>query len=668
MKRSIWVLAVIVSAFVVVGTLVTAAPVRGADPLVRHHITAPPQALDPRVEELIKATYLGHGEDFPDPDESYDILAQYLRRDTHKYLTSPGSSTTAQDLDLDISLWEALVGAVPQSRHGYAALGDLYQIKYEQTADKSWLRQAAVMYEKAVRTALDHGRIRYTDKLASTLSGIEDLGRLHAVFGTVFSQPPASEPGNYYLALVDYADALAKLGQLNLAWHYFEQAIASNPKGCIFAVNLYTGHLLDHALPLQALGVIERTFTKQERIILGQPAFIRKKALEMAGLSTQSADDEIKTVRENFPPDPIGGGIGAPPSSGGKTASAAFAHTNAGDDCRVVDYHTIFVDSASGYWYYSFTVNAAEVLYNEARGESRGAQSAVAWTIRDRALEVLKGVRNQDGSWAGISCDSYPGGGYSRPTCAALPCNDVNPPNCDLSRWYCCAIHGGTTGLGAVQYQFNDAHVDWATLAASGLPYLMFYVENGRIPDQSTTWAPPNVYNCYFGCPSPYPWCFTGSNISDGSPNGPMEYRSGAYTPLIWQDCKYSTGYVCPNGGSENYFWNRLNHTAVGRLDSVTSIASGCSADPDTPWMTNSVDIYVDGAPGSGVYLGRASANQYYSGGCNVNGQSYGTNRGFTFTVPSNYRTGYHLFYAYGTDTSNGAPSANLLQSPMAKW
>jgi tetratricopeptide (TPR) repeat protein len=658
------------AAFVVVGTLVTAAPDRGSDSLVRPHIAAAPLTLDPRVEELFRTTYLGNAEDFPDPDESYDILAQYLRRDTHKYLRSPGSSTTARDLDLDIMLWEALVGAAPPSRHGYAALGDLYEIKYQQTADKSWLRQAAVMYEEAVRTALAHGRIRYTRKLASTLSEIGDLRRLHAVFGAVLSQPPTSDPGNYYLALVNYADALAKLGQLDLAWNYFEQAIASNPKGCIFAVNLYTGYLLDHALPLQALGVLERTFTKDERIILAQPAFARKKALQMAGIDTSSADAEIAAVRANFKRGTIGGGMDSGPASSGLTARALapWAHTNTADDCRVMDYTQLWVDSDTGAWFYCYTVNEAEVLYNEAGGETRGSQAAVAWTIRDRALEVLKGVWNSDGTWAGISCDSYPGGGYSQGTCSVLPCEDVNYVNCPVTRWYCCAIHGGTTAVGTPQYQFNDAHVDWPTLCATGLPYLAYYAQNGLIPDPSSNWAPPNVYNCWFGCNSPYPWCNTGQNFINGSPNGPMEYRNYSYTADYNNngDCKHSTNFVCPNGGSDNYFWNRTDHVPVGSVSILNQqTLSGCSADPDTPWLTNFVDVYVDGLPGVGYYIGSTGATQYVPGGCNVDGQNYGTGRGFTFTIPSPYRTGHHRFFVVGRNTSNGAAGAGLPPYPL---
>ena len=67
MKRSIWVLAVIVSAFVVVGTLVRQPRSAGGSPRSPPH-HRPPAGFGSARRGLIKATYLGHGEDFPDPD------------------------------------------------------------------------------------------------------------------------------------------------------------------------------------------------------------------------------------------------------------------------------------------------------------------------------------------------------------------------------------------------------------------------------------------------------------------------------------------------------------------------------------------------------------------------------------------------------------------------
>lgn len=665
MRDGLLSLVIAVMAGVPLGVSVAVAASPSADEPMRGDTTTDPARPDPRLVELLATTYLGHAEEFPDPEEPYEILAQYLQLNAHGQASVPSTTATAADIDFEVSLWEGLANAAPRSRHGYAALGGLYERKFEQTKDKTWLLQSVTMYSEAARIARSHGRIRYTDKLASALTAAGDVAGLSAHFAEILSQLPDSDPQHYYLALVDYANALAKMGQLDLAWQYFEEAIARNPKECIFAVNLYTGHLLDHHLPERALDVVERVYTKEERIILAQPAFTRKRALEMAGLTSTSADEEVKAVREISNNGFIGGGIQALPSPPGLSAAASYAHTNAGDDCRVVDYHSVFYDNATGYWFYSYTVNMAEVLYNEARGERRGAQAAAAWTIRNRALEVLKGVWNSNGTWGGGSCDSYPGDGYAHGRCSALPCNDVNYENCAWTQWYCCAIHGGTTTLGAWTIQFNDAHVDWQTLAASGLVHLAFWVENGKIPDSSSGWAPPNVYNCYLGCNSPYPWCNTGSNFQDGSPNGAMEYRHGAYVAKNNNngDCKFASQYVCSVGG--NYFWNRTNHLPVGLVSVVgDQTLAGCAADPDTPWFYTTVDVYVDGPPGAGFFLGTVGASLVQSS-CVVGGVNYGANRGFLFTIPTQYRHGGHMFYVVSRDTSNGIPGGGLSPYPI---
>jgi tetratricopeptide (TPR) repeat protein len=637
------------------------------------------------VEQLLRETYLGHAEEYPDPGETYEVLAAFLARDESTYFAADGSVGPNSTLDLDISTWESLVNRNPDSRHAWAALAHLYEIKFEQTQDRSWLVLAVKAYDSAVQAGLRHGRIRYTAELADTLVTLGDVDKLYTAFVSVLGVNSRTDPGHYYLALVNYADALARLGQLDLAWNYFEQAIAANPKDCIFAVNLYVGHLLDHGMARRALEVIERIYDKQARQILVQPAFARRRALAALGLDTADADAEIAAIREFFSHGTVGGGIGgAPTPEGAKIVSSAlttqWSHNNPADDCRAVDYHTLFVDSATGAWFYSYTVNFAEVLYNEALSETRGAQGAVGWTVKDRALEALRGVWNSNGTWAGTSCDSYVGGWYSRSTCSSLPCNDMN--NCDYSRWFCCVLHGGTTYPGACQSQFNDTHRDWPTLVNTSMVYIAYYVLNGWIPDITTNWAPLNAPpgSCSWGCNSPYPWCSYAGNSIDPSPNGPMEYLGldpgGSYTAGVTfpplSNCKFATGQVCaspstpPDHPRDNYFWNRLDHLAVGWLSGVnTSSVFGCSADPDTPWLNNVVYVYVDGPPGIGVYLGSATANQYVSSGCSVSGQNYGVYRGFVFTIPTSYRTGHHWFYTYGSNTSNGAATANLAGSPL---
>jgi len=87
-------------------------------------------------------------------------------------------------------------------------------------------------------------------------------------------------------------------------------------------------------------------------------------------------------------------------------------------------------------------------------------------------------------------------------------------------------------------------------------PYEAVYIENGYVVELSTNFVPPGVFECGFACNDNF--CYYGTNISAPSPQGPMEYRSYAYTPSA-SSCKWQSGAVCGNGGTDNFFWNRTN-------------------------------------------------------------------------------------------------------------
>jgi hypothetical protein len=241
-------------------------------------------------------------------------------------------------------------------------------------------------------------------------------------------------------------------------------------------------------------------------------------------------------------------------------ARNAYEHTEASDDCRVAgNCSREWCDSLT--CYYPIVIGLAEVMFNEAQGEVRGAQVAVGWTVRNRVFQ-------------GVSCDVYVGGINYRTTCSSLPCSDPRPEYQDYSRWYCCAIHGAQTQLGTSGYQFNDEHVDFGTLSNAGIPWLALWLLNGRIPDMSTNFVPDGIPlgNCMLGCgtnpytPTSPPWCNAGQNITQANENGPMEFRASAYEPDN-PSCKQvptadscqsaADNFVCCNASPNNYFWNR---------------------------------------------------------------------------------------------------------------
>lgn len=572
-------------------------------------------------------------------------------------------------VDTQVVLWEGLAAAYRGEDDVKEQLALTYMVKLEQTHDPRWAARALSLWEELLASRSREGKRLPTDHLRRVLVFLKDAGRLEATLKPLVTGSDLS-PRDRYLATVDLAQGLVELGQQEEAFALFERAIRERPEACEEAVIRYAKALLAAGRPQRALELAE-WYAPEDRLALPPLAFVRLEALKALGLPTQEAEAEVARLKALWEALPVGGHFRS-----GRQAQAfggpPWAHNLPDDDCRLKDYTWLWCDQWSA-CFPAFTVNFAEVLYNEARGENWASITATAWVVRNRALGRLSGVWTASGQWAGSSCDSYPGGWYSHSTCAGLPCGDDHPQFCDLSRWYCCAIHGGTVSVGSDQWQFNDTHVPWSDLQNTGIHYAAFYVMNGLAPDMSQPgsghagWVPPGVSGCSVGCPvapegSPQrrlPWCLYGSNVFDANPNGAMEFRDHEYQPPIWADCKQPKGTVC---GGRNFFWNRLNHQPVGRNDPFWDFSkvTGCAADPDTPWEVVDVDIWVEDPPNSGSWrsLGRVSAGGDYGGPCQINGKNYGRWRKFSLPLPTKYRTGSWRFRFRVWDTwpSKGSP------------
>lgn len=207
--------------------------------------TYDPAQYSLEVQALIETTYLGHARQLPDPGEPAVVLNAYLNQDTHKYLTQ--DPAVISELDQEIQVWSSLVQAYPDSRHAVEGLAALYMIKGELAQDPIWFRGAANLYIRAAAIGLSWGKIRYTDTLADLFVTLEDKPTLDTVFETILSQPPDPDPDFYYLALVDYANALAELNDDSRAAQFFQQAIAFHPENNIEAITTYTRLLLSRA-------------------------------------------------------------------------------------------------------------------------------------------------------------------------------------------------------------------------------------------------------------------------------------------------------------------------------------------------------------------------------------------------------------------------------------
>jgi len=470
------------------------------------------------------------------------VLKAYLGLDLHQL--SDQVATRPEALDVKLSEWSAVASANPTSRHALLGLASVQRFKAEQTGRVSDRRAAARSYVRAAELGLEHGAVRHTREIAVLLSELGDRAELDRIFTAILVVASQLDGKYHYIALVDYADGLARLGDLRAAGPQFEQAITVNPVNNVEAVNKYAKHLLDRGDAATALAVLER-LTRRQRLMWGLPAFLRKDALQRLGRDTRSADDEIQQIERRG--EPMVGGVrtAAARASGVTIARPDFSHGTSNDDCRSATFNAqLWCSTVTTWCYWPYTVNLGEILYNEARGEAPGAQAAVAWTVRNRSKQ-------------GVDCDSYVGG-INYHTCRNnLPCSFPPPYNseCSNARQYCCVEHGGTMSVGASHLQFNDGHVPFADIDTSSVVFLGFVMINGELPDPSAGfYVPPGVSNCIGTCD--VIGCGTGVNFASPSPAGAMEYLGFAYTANP-NTCKWPSGFVCANGGNNNFFWNR---------------------------------------------------------------------------------------------------------------
>jgi tetratricopeptide (TPR) repeat protein len=504
------------------------------------------------VQYLLRNTYLGHAAELPSLDEPVEVLQRYLGQGLH------GSERPS--VSREVTIWKRLTQRYPNSRYAYFGLGRAYRARFEKSKSTQDLQRAINAFSKASEMALSQGRIRYTRDLSVAIvqqgKSVKAAEQLDQVFGPLMDAGPGMAPKEFYLALVDYGDGLAALAD-ERAWEHFERAIDLRPENNIEAINRYAKRLLERGRAREALEVLETRISRDERIRRVVPAYVRKEALARLGLDTSSADEEIEEIDRR-----TNGGVGALTAEAAKLAASIFspveyAHTNQTDDCRDATYAQRAVCTSYGKCYYPYLINLAEILWNEARGESWGQSDMVGWTVRNRALQ-------------GVSCDSYVGGINATSCRSNLPCGD--PKGCDFSRWYCCVEHGGTFNVGTPHQQFNDTHVPMAWLEDAATITEAYEIINGRIPDPSTGFIPLNISGCNGrSCAS---FCTTGVNTHSPSPNGPMEYLGYDYCARRiagTTQCKRYVANVCgdlpvpttcsttPRNHGDNHFWNRIN-------------------------------------------------------------------------------------------------------------
>ncbi|MGQ0834573.1 MAG: hypothetical protein ACT4O5_06535 [Gammaproteobacteria bacterium] len=427
----------------------------------------------------------------------------------------------------------------------------------EESQRRGLLQEAVASYVEAAELALAQGRIRYSRQVSELAQQIGDKALLVRVFAKYLTN--YSDERGRYVALIDFAVGLAKFRDSSVARHFDEAIYMRRPRDSVEAHVRYAQYLIDGGQPQVALDVLNR-FDAVDRQFYFNVALMRQRLMHSLGLDTSAADEEMSKIRRTTngtwgvgPIPKVTAKVAASPKNIlGLMAAQAFAHTESSDDSRG-PLANQFLYAPSGQGWSRTAVNASEVVYNEARGESQDGRIAVAWSIRNRALINMNG------------CDFYPGAeGHG----GAEACRNATPngPQSNVGyiwankRWSC-AVHGGTSSVGGSHDQMNDGHVPIATLEPTGILVEVFWVGNGVVADKTSQNTPSGSY-----LPLRYP---NQPNYWSGNPAGGQEWRSNNYCAAN-NSCKVRLGNVggnlpdpgspCPNSGGssgDNFFWGR---------------------------------------------------------------------------------------------------------------
>ncbi|NQY62978.1 MAG: hypothetical protein HRT38_04485 [Alteromonadaceae bacterium] len=426
-------------------------------------------------------------------------------------------------------------------------------------------------YKKASALALSKNRIKYTRKLSELAVKLQKKDVLVQIFDELL-QHGGDETGTY-LAHVDYADGLAKFKDNSAETQFLSAINMRSPTDGVEANFRYASYLLDNNKHHEALSVLDK-FTFEERSMYIHIALLRQKTMHLLKLDTQKVDTEMKQIRKKMSNTPF---INAIPklfksvthlSTNKLALTEAYAfndspnyerysHNNESDDSRG-KYGDKWVTIPQGFIISPYLINAAEVVYNEARGASAIGRYAIAWAIRNRATIDMN------------DCDSYPGSESDHEVSACRVATPDGPESSftDTFKRYSCVVHGGTTKVGGSHSQMNDTHVNKTSLASSGVIWEMLNVVNGWILDPTS----PN----FFTTDKRYP----NFDVSKGNPEGAQEWKNSNYCAKN-HSCKVRLGNVGGNfpdtptlcsiemglrnnlydfNSKDNFFWGRSDH------------------------------------------------------------------------------------------------------------
>jgi tetratricopeptide (TPR) repeat protein len=492
---------------------------------------------------IIGDTYLFR-HDMPGPGESPDVLRRYLRQGPYEKLSDAEYRAVMEEA---VRLW-------PQSRYAHAGLAQALLASHGAQASLVDKRRAADEWLTAAEIAFSEGRVQYGSELAQMLADLGDKAALDRYFQRVFEILPPGDTGPWYVSYLQYAQALAKLSD-ERAETYFQKAIAVRPEGVWGAYEGYAQYLLANQKAQRVLELLAPDSPAQRAVPGDYFHYTRCRAFEQIGRKAE-ASTECQQARELIPPakrmPSPGGQPGSGPSAQGSripfglgllarllgVSLAQAAHNNPADDCRTNSGCAYYPGDPWGICYYYITWNLAELITNEAGGETYGSRAASGWTVRDRVNRVSTSACGTFGGATGACTSQCP-----------------DPQFCDLQKKYCCVIHAPD--------QFNDSHTSMITLDDIHLAY---DVIDSHAPEPTSNFVPSGASGCTTGVCNNSLFCSQYGNDYEYAPEGPIffygnlatAYKCKGFQPGIPSNCNVVAKETCGDStdgvGSDNCY------------------------------------------------------------------------------------------------------------------
>lgn len=463
-------------------------------------------------------------------------------------------------------------------------LAAAYYQRFSILADQADAYRALDIYKSLSKMGLKKNLVLHSDRISEVYRKLEDKAGGESYFSDLLQHEHSLSTSEKYKAFVDYADLLDHFDDA-AAGRYLKDAAALrdySPGEAFYKWMRYLVKSGNAALAEQKIRELDILYLQRDLTLLQ----ILRDSLIKQGKSIDDVDKEIEAIKDGFSKG-LGGGTDPSASTqenqgvsifqrlsliGVAHAQQKYYHTINSDDCRVGTIDAGITTSLGNTG--KFLINLAEILYNEARGESKGARVTTGWTVRNRVFYNLRLV-------SGGYCDTYVGakGWANLGSCQSgvSSFHNWHPTMSDISERYCCAMHGGTTSVGSGHSQFNDAHVSLPVLEAGGYLVEAYEILNGGLPDLSSDYCPNSIYSI-FDCNFPIcvldPLGTPASFWGGGSPYGTQEYLNYNYCAKVANgalaDCKTYAKNVCGDFAipanlqcgttryeGDNFFWNK---------------------------------------------------------------------------------------------------------------